>query len=86
MTAKELNNMFNSRNTEYKTRLTLVVDVPLTVDDIRRVVNMIDAEQAGDDDAIAHENVSALDFITMWLTSEYGGDVLIQTDEMGPIR
>lgn len=82
MTDPSINNMFNHAGTEYLTELTIKVQVPLSLDDIRRFVVAVDAEESSEEDAIAPENVSALDMITMWLVGEYTGDAQVVVDEM----
>lgn len=86
MTDKNINNMFNHENTEYQTEITLKVQVPLSVDDIRRFVVAIDSEESSPEDAITPEHVSGMDFITYWLTSQYTGDVTVVTDEMEALQ
>jgi hypothetical protein len=87
MTDKNLNNGFNNPDTEYKTELTLKVQVSLPMDGIRELVHLWDKEMCGGDadEAIAPEHVTAQDWFALWMSGNFNGDVQIVADEMGPL-
>ena len=86
MTDIRITNMNNNADDVLKTELTIKMQVPLSMDDIRQFVHIVDEEDAGPDEGIDPAGVSAIDFITLWVLGEYTGTAVVVADEMEVLK
>lgn len=54
-------------------RITLVLDVPLSVDECKQLVHLWDAEQSEPEEGIDPQHVKGSDFMTMFFAGGYTG-------------
>ena len=63
-----------------KTRLTVVIELDQTPDQLRKDVHDVDASHAGEADAIFIDNVKASDIVAFMMIGDLGYEHTIVTD------
>lgn len=85
MTDIRITNWNQNSDQEPKTSLTLCLQVPLNLEDIRTYVHLVDEEESGEGNGIHPAEVSAIDFITLFLNGTYTGNAIVTVDAMNII-
>lgn len=78
---------FNIFPTEQpRARLTLVIEVGISTEEIRQLVHLIDEDHSGPGEGIAPEHVTAGDFFSQYYAGNYSGNVYYVVETMEDLK